>query len=348
MVLRRVGVIASVVLLGLAAASTTAAREHTVRHPSFIGPFTGVGVGGQHRVGHSDNNSTNPDNHVVSDSDETYQGQFNYSFRIENGVIEGTGNGDYKTATWDLSGVNGKNGSFSCSPPVHTHPFSVRVWGWATDGHMYIGFDLLDANETNDNYDCGAEFTGRATTSRFLPESLEAVLLATPGGLALTSVKSPSIGHLTAHAEDSTDTTSHTVDSAWDITISGPSGGTDNPGGPGPSTGKRRGPGTKICTITGTPGRDVLHGTAGHDVICGLGGNDVLTGLGGDDILFGGPGNDSLTGGAGRDLIFGDAGKDTISAKDGESDRIDGGAGRDSAKRDAGKDRVSAVEKVSG
>ncbi|MDX6477908.1 MAG: hypothetical protein QOG29_495, partial [Gaiellaceae bacterium] len=48
------------------------------------------------------------------------------------------------------------------------------------------------------------------------------------------------------------------------------------------------------------------------------------------------------------DLIFGDAGKDTISAKDGESDRIDGGAGRDSAKRDAGKDRVSAVEKVSG
>jgi Ca2+-binding RTX toxin-like protein len=346
--LRCVGVITAVILLALAATSTTAARERTAREPSFIGPFTGVGVGGQHRVGHSDNNAPNPDNHVVSDSDESYQGQFNYSFRIENGVIEGIGNGDYKTASWDLSGSNGKEGAFSCSPPVHTHPFSVRVWGWATEGHMYVGFDLLGAEETNDNYDCGAKFTGRATTSRFLPDSLEAVLLATPGGLALTSVKNPSIGHLTAHVEDSTDTTSHSVDSAWDISISAPSGGgSDNGGGPGPSTAKRRGAGTKICTITGTPGRDVLSGTAGHDVICGLGGNDVLRGLGGDDILFGGPGNDSIDGGAGRDLLFGNAGKDTISAKDGESDRVDGGPGRDSAKRDAGKDRVSAVEKVS-
>jgi len=32
------------------------------------------------------------------------------------------------------------------------------------------------------------------------------------------------------------------------------------------------------CTVTGTPGPDVLHGTDAADVICGGGGNDVLAG----------------------------------------------------------------------
>jgi Ca2+-binding RTX toxin-like protein len=345
--LRRVGVIASVVLLGLAAASTTAAREYTVRHPSFIGPFTGVGVGGQERFGQFDDKSTNPDNHVVSDSNETYSGRFTYSFRIENGVIEGTGEGVYQSATWHLQGVNGKNGAFSCDPTVDTKSFGVTVGGWTVGTKMYLYFELPGSQERNEDYDCGADYTGRATTSTYLADSLLAVVSHTPGGLLSTSIRNPSIGHLAYHEETESGNTKHVIDSAWDITVSGPSGGSDSPGGPGPSTAKRKGPGTKVCTITGTPGRDVLRGTDKHDVICGLGGNDVLIGLGGDDILFGGPGNDSLNGGPGRDLLFGDAGKDTISAKDGESDRIDGGPGRDSAKRDAGKDRVSAVEKVS-
>ena len=345
--MRRAGVITIVVLLGLVAASTTAARERTVRHRSFIGPFTGVGVGGQTRFGHSDNKSTNPDSHVVSDSNEAYSGRFTYSFRIENGVIEGIGEGVYQSATWHLSGVNGKNGAFSCDPTVTTKDFRVAVTGWTVGPKMYLYFELPGSEERNENYDCGAKFTGFATTSTYLADSLLAVASNTPGGLLSTSIRSPSIGHLAYHEETQSGNTSHVIDSAWDITISGPSGGTDSPGGPGPSTAKRPGPGTKVCTITGTPGRDVLRGTDKHDVICGLGGNDVLIGLGGDDILFGGPGNDSLDGGAGRDLLFGDAGKDTISAKDGESDRIDGGPGRDSAKRDAGKDRVSAVEKLS-
>jgi Ca2+-binding RTX toxin-like protein len=222
------------------------------------------------------------------------------------------------------------------------------VDGWAVEDRMYIMFDLIDgAHETNEDYDCGAKFTGRSTTSRYLAESFEAVQLATVGGVIATSVRHPSIGHLTAHSGDATDTVTHVLDSAWDITISGPSGGTDNPGGPGPSNAKRKGPGTKVCTISGTPGRDRLTGTPGHDVICGFGGNDVLRGLGGDDILFGGPGNDSIDGGAGRDLMLGNAGNDGFAAKDGESDRLDGGAGRDTAKRDAGKDRLSAVEKIS-
>jgi Ca2+-binding RTX toxin-like protein len=55
------------------------------------------------------------------------------------------------------------------------------------------------------------------------------------------------------------------------------------------------------CTITGTPGADVLEGSAGYDRICGLGGNDTLEGLGGNDELVGGAGDDSLDGGPGTD-----------------------------------------------
>jgi Ca2+-binding RTX toxin-like protein len=59
------------------------------------------------------------------------------------------------------------------------------------------------------------------------------------------------------------------------------------------------------CTITGTPGDDVLVGTAGPDVICGLDGNDTLLGLGGGDVLVGGFGNDVLDGGADKDREYG-------------------------------------------
>ena len=73
------------------------------------------------------------------------------------------------------------------------------------------------------------------------------------------------------------------------------------------------------CTITGTPGADLLFGTPGRDVICGLGGNDVLDGNGGNDVLKGGPGNDLLDGGEGSDLLFGGPG----------ADKLQGGHGRD-------------------
>ena len=65
------------------------------------------------------------------------------------------------------------------------------------------------------------------------------------------------------------------------------------------------------CTITGTPGNDVLNGTPGDDVICGLGGNDTLIGNGGDDILLGGAGNDTLEGDDGNDTLDGGPGVDT-------------------------------------
>ncbi|HEX4491740.1 MAG TPA: Calx-beta domain-containing protein [Acidimicrobiia bacterium] len=68
---------------------------------------------------------------------------------------------------------------------------------------------------------------------------------------------------------------------------------------------------TPACTITGTPGPDVLDGTPGDDVICGLGGNDVITGEGGNDTLIGGPGDDTLEGGDDNDTLDGGAGVDT-------------------------------------
>ncbi len=68
------------------------------------------------------------------------------------------------------------------------------------------------------------------------------------------------------------------------------------------------------CTITGTPGKDILRGTSGDDVICGLGGDDIVYGLGGDDVLRGGPGDDHLAGGAGNDQLIGGAGDDNLVA----------------------------------
>lgn len=85
---------------------------------------------------------------------------------------------------------------------------------------------------------------------------------------------------------------------------------------------------TPQCTITGTPGDDVLRGTGRADVICGLGGNDVIIGKGGNDTLVGGAGNDRLEGGAGADLLIGEAGRDTL-VGGAHSDRFIGGGGAD-------------------
>ena len=91
------------------------------------------------------------------------------------------------------------------------------------------------------------------------------------------------------------------------------------------------------CTITGTPGPDVLRGTSRDDVICGLGGDDRIDGGGGNDAIFGDAGNDRLSGGDGNDTLYGDDGADTLSGGDGDDvlsggdgqDRFDGGHGND-------------------
>jgi Ca2+-binding RTX toxin-like protein len=71
------------------------------------------------------------------------------------------------------------------------------------------------------------------------------------------------------------------------------------------------------CTITGTPGPDVLIGTEGRDVICGLGGDDKILGRGGNDVLLGGAGRDEIYGGKGDDILIGG----------GQGDELHGGPG---------------------
>jgi hypothetical protein len=105
-------------------------------------------------------------------------------------------------------------------------------------------------------------------------------------------------------------------------------------------------PSAPSCTITGTPGKDVLRGTPGRDVICGLKGADSINGMEGDDLINGAPGadtlrgssgNDSVIGGNGDDRLYGGEGNDAVDSKDGVSgnDRLDGGAGTDTKVTDA-------------
>jgi Tol biopolymer transport system component len=101
---------------------------------------------------------------------------------------------------------------------------------------------------------------------------------------------------------------------------------------------------TRIATIIGTPGRDVLKGTKHKDVILALGGNDKIESfsesdticagagkdvvnagpsgeMGGSDLVLGGPGSDRIKlgaelatakGGAGNDLLIGSKGGDSL------------------------------------
>lgn len=102
----------------------------------------------------------------------------------------------------------------------------------------------------------------------------------------------------------------------------------------------------RACTITGSPGNDILRGTNGNDVICGLGGNDTINGGGGSDLIYGDAGNDLINGGAGNDVIQGSSGIDTIAGEDGNdtiygsdgSDKISGGNGNDFLGGGAGND----------
>ena len=86
------------------------------------------------------------------------------------------------------------------------------------------------------------------------------------------------------------------------------------------------------CSLSGTPGDDVLTGTRRADRICGLGGNDTIRGLRGNDVLLGGAGRDRLTGGAGRDVLSGGSGPDRLNGGPAK-DRCRGGSGRDVLRR---------------
>ena len=105
------------------------------------------------------------------------------------------------------------------------------------------------------------------------------------------------------------------------------------------------------CTVTGTPGDDVITpgstpgSTSGVDVICGLGGNDTIDAGEGDDTVRGGDGNDVVTGGTGEDELFGEAGKDRLLGGD-DGDHLVGGSGSDRLFGEAGGDALDAKDTI--
>jgi len=95
---------------------------------------------------------------------------------------------------------------------------------------------------------------------------------------------------------------------------------------------------SKVVTMRGTSGDDVMTGTSGADVVDGLDGNDTLDGLDGNDTLCGSAGDDLLLGGNGRDRLSGGQGNDAL----------DGGAGTDNCSGGSGSaDTAVACEVIS-
>jgi Ca2+-binding RTX toxin-like protein len=346
-IVRAVVVLVSLVAVsGVASAQTSPPTGPAVT----VGPYTGVATALVDQYRHIENSS------VVSDSKDVYTARFTYSFRIRNGIVEGRGTGVYLSATWTLNGTS-DGASFGCSPPVSTTPFNAIVSGSATQTQIRLTFRLVGARETNADYDCGAGYTGYATDSTYLADSLEKVQEAQPNGEITISRANPRIPPLRKLEETGDDSDKRIRLYEWTITINAPAGsGSGNTGGG--SSGGSGGPTANpngACTINGTPGNDVLAGSSGRDVICGLGGNDVIRGNGGadtlrggagNDQLLGGAGNDAIDGGAGADVLRGDAGNDLLLARDGVRDTVVGGAGRDRARIDRGRDRVQGVETI--
>jgi Ca2+-binding RTX toxin-like protein len=94
------------------------------------------------------------------------------------------------------------------------------------------------------------------------------------------------------------------------------------------------------CTITGTPGDDVIRGTPDADVVCGLEGDDRISGGDGDDVIRGGPGKDRIRGGDGDDRLFGGRGRDALFGGRGK-DVLHGNFANDVLRGQSGNDRIA-------
>jgi hypothetical protein len=113
---------------------------------------------------------------VTSSSVSNYQVELSFSFSVSpRGDVSGGGSGYYTDAHWHLSGINGKEGSFNCEPPVSAEPFKVEVSGHRSGHDVLLTLAIPDATETNQDYECGANYSGFATTTHLMSESLKLV-----------------------------------------------------------------------------------------------------------------------------------------------------------------------------
>lgn len=305
-------------------------RHGQARAPKFVASYDVILTGGLDRQRHADSQASDPKDSLVVESDDSYRGRGILTLKEEdNGLLVPSSNSfAYQSATWHLSGQNGTNGSFDCNPTVTTTDGTVDAAGRVVGGVLYVRFILSGTHEHNDDWDCGAHFTGYATDSEYEGESLLQVEDAQPGGKIVTSADHPSVGALVDVEDTGTaPNTKHTV-ARWTITITKRSGSSKDDGPAGPSTSPRPTSSTrKVCTINGTAHADILAGTSGDDVICAYGGND------------------RIDGGGGHDLIYGGLGKDTIQARDKTVDQVDGGPGKDKGTFDRSpRDKVARVE----
>ena len=220
-----------------------------------------------------------------------------------------------------------------------------------------LGLQTPDARETNAKYDCGAGYSGFATDSAYIAESLARVIWHVK--FDATHPVFPVLTHDEKHGSA---TDFRTVHDEWVVSVAPPGSTPTPPTLPpqGPNNGKEVGGGGALptgdspagptgddafaCTIKGTGGNDVLVGTSGPDVICGFGGNDRINGSGGDDIIYGGPGNDTIIGGGGSDSLHGNSGNDKFIAKDGQRDLVNGNGGHDTATFDRNLDKLVGIE----
>ncbi len=186
------------------------------------------------RVDHSELQS----DELTSSSAANYQVELSFSFSVrKDGEVTGSGSGYYTDAHWHLSGVNGKEGPFDCEPPVSANQFGVQVSGHRSGHEVLLALAIPEATESNENYDCGANYTGFATTSHYMAESLEVV-----GGneLHLSSTAPTSLTlEKTVEEGDSENSKTHLY--IWSFSVTPP--GSESPSESGSS-------GARACSLS--------------------------------------------------------------------------------------------------
>ncbi len=137
--------------------------------------WTGEVEGTLTETGHRDNEASDPDNRVVVDDSQLYRVRFTFGFRVtRDGSIVGKGVGEYLDATWHLEGRNGDAGSFSCDPEVRVpDTFKVEVVGRAKGRTLELELRLKNVFESNDELDCGADFTAYAGETHKIVDSMD-------------------------------------------------------------------------------------------------------------------------------------------------------------------------------
>ncbi|MGP8204691.1 MAG: hypothetical protein ACLQVK_01320 [Acidimicrobiales bacterium] len=179
---------------------------------------------------------------VDSTSSSNYQVELSFTFSVSSaGQISGGGSGSYTDAHWHLIGVNGDNGPFDCDPPITAAPFSVEVSGEADGPVAHLSLTIPSATETNADYNCGADYSGYATTSHIMSSSLSLV-----GGDDLTvPLTTPSSFTVQKQTHSGSGDDTENDEHIWSFSFTPPvasAGGT--------SAGSGTGPGTKPVTCT--------------------------------------------------------------------------------------------------